>query len=521
MHKLKFLLKVVTAAVPEFPITDLIQTPLQICPSFFKCNEENCGKRFNNKVNLIDHKRIHSGEKPFTPPHSDSDFVTVSSLALALTPSGSSVYISSLTPSAVSDATSASIPSLSSEGEGVAEVLLTASTSTILPMQVLERTFERAPADYRTPLLDKSSSSGALRLSSGSGRMHVPSVGHMWKRLRTGRLALTDAERLRQKTKRNVRHALRDWGFDVKYKTTKKLGQGCWGIVYRGVYNENISKLSEKQGRYMLGAAPGVHGRRRNGRPTVERHREGVNENIVAFRASVHLGRRVVLRNVWEGVDGARDIISYYRMFLIMDYGDEGSLYSFMIYKRLNDRLCIEFIRQLCSGLVYMHGQGIAHCDVHAGNVLLFDRNLPGNARRTTTWYDGSDAAVGEDTVGDYVVKWTDFGYAVSRNHFAGWGVDISAPDWRREIREDELAFGVLLHIMVDTAETFGAGNEGLDLAFMRALADDLRQTGQPLADVLTQYPFEKNTRLPINSTVLAKFSNNWEEVNMQKLVYF
>ncbi|CAG2101180.1 unnamed protein product [Medioppia subpectinata] len=31
----------------------------------FKCNEENCGKNFRQKSDLIRHKRIHSGEKPF------------------------------------------------------------------------------------------------------------------------------------------------------------------------------------------------------------------------------------------------------------------------------------------------------------------------------------------------------------------------------------------------------------------------------------------------------------------------
>ncbi|CAG2116856.1 unnamed protein product [Medioppia subpectinata] len=31
----------------------------------FKCNEENCGKKFKRKYNLIQHKLLHSGEKQF------------------------------------------------------------------------------------------------------------------------------------------------------------------------------------------------------------------------------------------------------------------------------------------------------------------------------------------------------------------------------------------------------------------------------------------------------------------------
>ncbi|CAG2113960.1 unnamed protein product [Medioppia subpectinata] len=31
----------------------------------FKCNENNCGKKFNTKYNLINHMRLHSGNKPY------------------------------------------------------------------------------------------------------------------------------------------------------------------------------------------------------------------------------------------------------------------------------------------------------------------------------------------------------------------------------------------------------------------------------------------------------------------------
>ncbi|CAG2122547.1 unnamed protein product, partial [Medioppia subpectinata] len=101
------------------------------------------------------------------------------------------------------------------------------------PIYRLRLGVENAPVGYE-PEGAVGNTSGELNVSSGEELLaQGPYMGQ--------------EPVLRAKTIRDL-HKLRNKGFDIDFDDTKHLGKGVFGTVYKGVYNDKISELSDKEG---------------------------------------------------------------------------------------------------------------------------------------------------------------------------------------------------------------------------------------------------------------------------------
>jgi eukaryotic-like serine/threonine-protein kinase len=134
------------------------------------------------------------------------------------------------------------------------------------------------------------------------------------------------------------------------------------------------------------------------------------------------------------------------RLYLVMEYAEGQSLRAILSAKRrfpIDEALTIA--KQICSALVYMHGQGIVHRDLKPDNVIL---NAEGQ------------------------VKLLDFGIsmdeAARRLTWFGLTPPIGTPDYmapeqvrgrRGDARTDIYAVGTMLYEMITGESPYVAGN--------------------------------------------------------------
>ncbi|CAG2118901.1 unnamed protein product, partial [Medioppia subpectinata] len=104
----------------------------------------------------------------------------------------------------------------------------------------------------------------------------------------------------------------------------------------------------------------------------------------------------------------------------------------------------------------------VAHRDIKMDNVLVFSGAI----------------------AGQYTVKWTDFGTAVSRDVYRRWGVVIPANDMHYMMARDITVFGYLSEDLVNVHED-DKSLEPPVLAQVVAFIVDLREGKEPLADTL------------------------------------
>ncbi|CAG2121304.1 unnamed protein product, partial [Medioppia subpectinata] len=202
---------------------------------------------------------------------------------------------------------------------------------------------------------------------------------------------------LQAKTKRDLRK-LKGKGFDVAYIAKKSLGRGAFGQVFSGGYTNQIEVTKRtEQGRYLSDVKSGDRFAAKYVQfPPTSEASDHLNyfiekcilkslqhKNIVAYRVAINLGRKVILRSV--SGDPSQDIVSYKRSFVVMECADQGTLKQFCVAGRLTDQLTVQFTRELCTAMAYMHGKGVSHGDVHAGNMLVF--SAPGGGY-SAKWSD-------------------------------------------------------------------------------------------------------------------------------------
>lgn len=124
------------------------------------------------------------------------------------------------------------------------------------------------------------------------------------------------------------------------------------------------------------------------------------------------------------------------RMYIAMEYIDGISLRALMRdYRPMAVERALDYVRQLCDALVYMHGQGVVHRDLKPENVLA---------------------------TSDGVLKIMDFGIALDesarRLTWSGLSSTIGTPDYmapeqvsgrRGDARTDIYSLGIILYEML------------------------------------------------------------------------
>src|SRR5216683_2422926 len=147
------------------------------------------------------------------------------------------------------------------------------------------------------------------------------------------------------------------------------------------------------------------------------------------FQREEEVGRRLDHPNIIRVLTPKRKS----RMYIAMEYIDGVSLRAVMRDKRpLEEGRALDIARQVCSALVYMHGQHVVHRDLKPENILLTESGQ---------------------------VKITDFGIALDesarRLTWSGLSSTIGTPDYmapeqasgrRGDARTDIYALGTILY---------------------------------------------------------------------------
>jgi eukaryotic-like serine/threonine-protein kinase len=148
------------------------------------------------------------------------------------------------------------------------------------------------------------------------------------------------------------------------------------------------------------------------------------------------------------------------RMYLVMEFADGRSLRAVIgDHRRLPAEEALGIARQICSALVYLHGQGIVHRDLKPDNVLI--------------------TPAGQ-------VRLIDFGIAMDeaarRLTWFGLSAPIGTPDYmapeqvrgrRGDVRTDIYALGTILYQMVTGELPYAGGN--MHALMRRKLNEDPR----------------------------------------------
>lgn len=214
---------------------------------------------------------------------------------------------------------------------------------------------------------------------------------------------------------------LRDLGYKIDFSPAGKLGEGSYGVVYRGssssgqpfavkIVDFKLDPVTEQR---LSTPASGDPDRDREMTATEKFIVTNTDDpNVVSVLAIVNMGEPKV-----HAFRGAPEItfISTPRIYFFMELADGGALNQWLQRNRkMAPSLRISILRQLFRGMKYLHDHHIAHGDVHDGNVLMFGR---------------------------WTAKWTDFGsgFVSEKGRQYAFKQPISQDTWNDVLRRDLL----------------------------------------------------------------------------------
>eukprot|EP01124_Arcella_intermedia_P003841 TRINITY_DN12162_c0_g1_i1.p1 TRINITY_DN12162_c0_g1~~TRINITY_DN12162_c0_g1_i1.p1 ORF type:complete len:1451 (-),score=396.76 TRINITY_DN12162_c0_g1_i1:100-4452(-) len=131
-----------------------------------------------------------------------------------------------------------------------------------------------------------------------------------------------------------------------RFKILKKIGQGGWGTVYKGIDMTNANAVAIKQ--------VGLTGISK--------------ENLKSIKNEIKLLQHLSHEKIVAYIDSAT-LDNF--LYIVLEYVENGSLAD--ITKELGrfpEQLIVLYISQVLEGLDYLHSQGVIHRDIKAANIL-------------------------------------------------------------------------------------------------------------------------------------------------------
>jgi len=234
-----------------------------------------------------------------------------------------------------------------------------------------------------------------------------------------------------------------------EYALGDELGRGKFGTVYRCVEQSSGRKL----------AAKFVHMRRREDRADVERE--------VEIMSKLQHKRLLQLYDAFD--DGKNE------MCLITELVEGGELFERVIDDdfELTEKKAAIFMRQICEGVEYMHGQKIVHLDMKPENILCVSRT--GNR-----------------------IKLIDFGLARHLNAKEPLRVMFGTPDFAApevlaydtvSLATDMWSVGVICYVLLSGLSPFMGDNDMETMANVtRATYDFEDEAFEPISDLAKDF---------------------------------
>ncbi|XP_041374354.1 myosin light chain kinase, smooth muscle-like isoform X3 [Gigantopelta aegis] len=211
--------------------------------------------------------------------------------------------------------------------------------------------------------------------------------------------------------------------FEDHYEVLHEVGRGKFGNVY-----QCKAKDTGK-----LWAAKIVKCR--------EKEKENVRHEIEIMNGLAH--PKLLL--LWDAYEAAR------KMVLVMEYIGGGELFERVSSNDfcLTERDCVHFMRQICSGVAYMHGKGVLHLDLKPENILCIAE-------------------------GSNIIKIIDFGLARRFNEGESIKVMFGTPEFiaPEVVNYDEIDFatdmwsiGVICYVLLSGLSPFMGDNDSETLS--------------------------------------------------------